>query len=52
MYRGEGLVDELVRRIQASVEPVTDRYEIILLTIAAPINRGRESRPMLRVIRV
>ena len=36
VYRSEELVDELVRRIQASVSPLTEDYEIILVDDRSP----------------
>lgn len=36
MYRAEQIVDELVRRIQASVEPLTSSYEIVLVDDRSP----------------
>lgn len=38
MYRAEALLDELVRRIQASVSPLTEHYEIILVDDRGPDN--------------
>lgn len=38
VYRAENLLDELVRRIQASVEPLTTEYEIILVDDRGPDN--------------
>lgn len=38
VYRAEKLVDELVRRIQASVGPLTEDYEIILVDDCGPDN--------------
>lgn len=38
VYRAEGLVDELVRRIQASIGPLTENYEIILVDDRGPDN--------------
>lgn len=31
IYKGEKMLDELVRRITASVIPITDEHEIILV---------------------
>jgi dolichol-phosphate mannosyltransferase len=36
VYRAEQIVDELVRRIQASVEPLTSSYEIVLVDDRSP----------------
>ena len=36
VYRAEGLVDELIRRIQASIGPLTENYEIILVDDRGP----------------
>jgi glycosyltransferase involved in cell wall biosynthesis len=38
VYRAEKLIDELVRRIQASVDPLTASYEIILVDDRGPDN--------------
>lgn len=36
IYKGEKMLDELVRRITASVTPITDEYEIILVNDQSP----------------
>ncbi|WP_188561501.1 glycosyltransferase family 2 protein [Hymenobacter frigidus] len=36
VYRAEALVEELVRRIRASVEPLTQNYEIVLVDDRSP----------------
>ena len=36
VYRAAGLVDELVQRIQASLAPITENYEIILVDDCGP----------------
>ena len=38
VYRAENLLDELVRRIQASMSPLTENYEIILVDDCGPDN--------------
>lgn len=38
VYKAEGLVDELVDRVQASLEGLTDNYEIILVDDCGPDN--------------
>ncbi|WP_460675856.1 glycosyltransferase family 2 protein [Hymenobacter coalescens] len=38
VYRAESMVDELVRRIKASLEPITSNYEIILVDDRGPDN--------------
>ena len=38
VYRAEALLDELVRRIEASVAPLTPHYEIILVDDCGPDN--------------
>lgn len=42
VYRGEKMVEELVTRIVASVSPITDDYEIILVNDASPDNSWTE----------
>ena len=36
IYKGEKMLDELVRRITVSVAPITDEYEIILVNDQSP----------------
>jgi dolichol-phosphate mannosyltransferase len=36
VYHGEKMLDELVRRIHAAIEPLTDDYEIILVNDCSP----------------
>ena len=36
IYKGEKMLDELVRRISVSVAPITDEYEIILVNDQSP----------------
>lgn len=36
VYRAEALVEELVRRIRASIEPLTQNYEIVLVDDRSP----------------
>ena len=31
VYRGEKMLEELVRRIHAAISPITDDYEIVLV---------------------
>lgn len=38
VYKAEGLVDELIDRIQASLEPIVDNYEVILVDDCGPDN--------------
>ena len=38
MYRAEAMLDELVRRIKASLAPITDNFEIILVDDRGPDN--------------
>lgn len=38
VYRGEKMLDELVRRIHAAVRPLTDDYEIVLVNDCSPDN--------------
>lgn len=38
VYRAENLIDELVRRIKASLVPITENYEIILVDDRGPDN--------------
>lgn len=38
VYRAEGIVDELVRRLKLSLESITDNYEIILVEDGGPDN--------------
>lgn len=42
IYKGEKMLDELVRRIVASVTPITDEYEIILVNDHSPDNSWAE----------
>jgi polyisoprenyl-phosphate glycosyltransferase len=36
VYRAESIVPELVRRIRDAIEPITDRYEIVLVDDGSP----------------
>ena len=36
IYRGEKMLDELVRRIHAAIQPLTDDYEIVLVNDCSP----------------
>lgn len=38
IYRGEAMMDELVRRIEDNVKPITDDYEIVLVNDCSPDN--------------
>ena len=38
IYKGEKMLDELVRRITESVTPITNEYEIILVNDQSPDN--------------
>jgi len=38
IYKGEKMMDELVRRISEAVKPITDDYEIILVNDCSPDN--------------
>ncbi|MBO2009531.1 glycosyltransferase family 2 protein [Siccationidurans soli] len=38
VYRAEQLIDELIRRIQQSIEPITENYEIVLVDDRGPDN--------------
>lgn len=42
IYKGEKMLDELVRRITAAVTPITDDYEIILVNDSSPDNSWAE----------
>jgi dolichol-phosphate mannosyltransferase len=42
VYRADQLVDELVRRIQQAVEPITDNYEIVLVDDRSPDNSWQQ----------
>jgi dolichol-phosphate mannosyltransferase len=36
VYHGEGMLDELVKRIHAAIQPLTNNYEIILVSDCSP----------------
>ena len=38
VYRGEKMLEELVRRIHAAISPITDDYEIVLVNDCSPDN--------------
>ena len=38
VYRGEKMLDELVKRIHAAIGPITDDYEIVLVNDCSPDN--------------
>lgn len=42
VYKAQGIIPELVRRIRASVEPITEAYEIILVEDGSPDNSWEE----------
>jgi len=42
IYKGEKMMDELVRRISEAVKPITDDYEIILVNDCSPDNSWQE----------
>lgn len=42
IYKGEKMMDELVRRITEAIRPITDDYEIILVNDASPDNSWQE----------
>ncbi len=42
VYRAEGIIPELVKRIRAAVEPITNDYEIILVEDGSPDNSWAE----------
>lgn len=43
-YKGAGMVEELVRRIDAALSPITQEYEIILVNDASPDDTWNEIR--------
>ena len=46
IYKGEKMLDELVRRISESVSKITDDYEIILVNDSSPV--ACDARYMLK----
>lgn len=48
-YKGEKMVGELVRRLQESLEPITDQYEIILVNDASPDHAWLEIERVCRL---
>ena len=46
IYKGEKMMDELVSRIEVSVEPITKDYEIILVNDCSPDNSWKQIKSL------
>ena len=52
VYRAEGIVDELIRRLSVALSEITQNYEIVLVDDGSPDASWQEIQQQASVLRV